>query len=143
MDENQYRQTYREVNAVPCVFERAILRRCGSCEYAQRLNIAEREAVSCKSGDARASCRNFLDIMHGKSMFAVRPEQENAPLPFGKEIKIQCGSLLGLQSEMSEPSPIDIHRLLDQAITKYGEVEKLPFETIVREVNAFKSRRKP
>lgn len=142
MDENQYRHIYHEVNTAPCVFERAILRRCGTCAHAQRLNIAEREAVGCQSESARPVCRDFLDIMYSKSVFAIRPEQEHSPLPFGKEIKIQCGGLLGLQSALTESGPIEIYPLLKQAIAEYGQIERLPFEHIMREVNAFKSRRK-
>jgi hypothetical protein len=142
MDENQYRQTYLEVNTAPCVFERAILRRCGTCPHAQRLNIAEREAVGCQSEKARPVCREFLDIMYSKSVFAIRPDQEHSPLPFGKEIKIQCGGLLGLQSALTESDQIQIYPLLKQAMAEYGQIEQLPFDQIVREVNAFKSRRK-
>lgn len=141
MDENQYRQAYQEINAQPCVFERAILRRCAVCRHAQRLNIAEREAVSCQSATSRTNCQQFLKLMHEKSLFAIKTENPDEPLPFGKEIKIQCGALLGLQSELSADAPIDISCALDEAVQKFGSLDALPFENIVREVTAFKTRR--
>lgn len=142
MDENEYRQTYQEFNSQPCVFERAVLRRCGVCRHAQRLNIAEREAVGCLSDAARPLCQQFLDIMHEKSLFAVKPEQSDAPLPFGKEIKIQCGALVGLQVELSMDSPVDIHDALSRAAADHGTMANLPFENIVRHVTAFQTRRR-
>jgi hypothetical protein len=142
MDENEYRQTYRQVNTLPCVFERAVLRRCGICQHAQRLNLAEREAVGCQSSIARPTCQQFLSVMHQKSVFAVRSEQADTPLPFGKEIKIQCGAILGLQTELGLVAPIDIHNALTQAAKVHGSIDTLPYENIVREVNAFKTRRR-
>jgi hypothetical protein len=141
MDENQYRQTYQQINAQPCVFERAILRRCAVCHHAQRLNIAEREAVSCQSETDRPSCQQFLELMHHKSLFAIKTENPDEPLPFGKEIKIQCGALYGLQAELAAETPIDISLALGDAVGKYGGLDALPFENIVREVTAFKTRR--
>ena len=141
MDENQYRQTYQQINALPCVFERAILRRCAVCHYAQRLNIAEREAVSCQSETDRSLCQQFLDVMHQKSLFAVKADNPDEPLPFGKEIKIQCGALRGLQTEMLADAPADINLILVNAVKKYSKLGNFPFENIVREVTAFKTRR--
>lgn len=141
MDENQYRQAYQEINAQPCVFERAILRRCAVCRHAQRLNIAEREAVSCQSETNRALCRHYLKLMREKSLFAIRSENPDDPLPFGKEIKIQCGALLGLKSELTADAPIEISLGLEEAVRKYDSLDALPFEKIIREVRAFKTRR--
>jgi hypothetical protein len=141
MDENQYRQTYQQVNALPCVFERAILRQCAICHHAQRLNIAEREAVSCQSESDRKLCREFLGLMHQKSQFAVKADNPDEPLPFGKEIKIQCGALLGLKTEMSADTPIDINLVLLEAVSRYSELEAFPFESLIREVTAFRTRR--
>lgn len=141
MDENQYRQTYQQINALPCVFERAILRRCAVCMHAQRLNIAEREAVSCQSESRRSLCQEFLELMHQKSLFAIKPENPDEPLPFGKEIKIQCGALLGLQTELAADAPVDISLVLEEVAQKYGGIDALPFENIVREVTAFRARR--
>jgi len=142
MDEQQYRQTYRQVNELPCVFERAILRRCGTCEDAQRLNLAEREAVKCLSGDSHKDCKEFLTIVHEKSAFAIGDRNPGEKLPFGKEIKIQCGSIVGLKGVLDrDNTDMGIHTLIHTATTASGDIDKLPFEIIVREISAFKSRR--
>ncbi|MFV1996902.1 MAG: hypothetical protein ACC641_02715 [Acidiferrobacterales bacterium] len=142
MDEQQYRETYRQVNELPCVFERAILRRCGTCEDAQRLNLAEREAVKCLSESSHHDCREFLDIVHEKSAFAIGLPIPGEKLPFGKEIKIQCGSIAGLKNVLDEDAEDPgIHALIRTATISCGDITSLPFEYIVREVSAFKSRR--
>lgn len=143
MDEAQYRETYQQVNALPCVFERAILRRCGSCDSAQRLNLAEREAVKCLSESSHKDCEEFLAIVHKKSAFAIGEQNPGEKLPFGKEIKIQCGSIAGLRNALDQnDKDLGIHALIDAVTTSSVGISNLPFENIVREVSAFKRRRR-
>ncbi len=142
MDEDQYRETYQHVNELPCVFERAILRLCGTCENAQRLNIAEREAVKCLSENSHKDCKEFLAVVHEKSAFAIGEQNPAEKLPFGKEIKIQCGSIAGLKSLLDKDgADLEIHALIQTATADSGGINNLPYENIVREVSAFKSRR--
>ena len=142
MDEDQYRETYRQINSLPCVFERAILRRCGTCGNAQRLNIAEREAVKCLSMISHKECKEFLENVHQKSAFAIGLPNPGEKLPFGKEIKIQCGSITAIRNEFDkEENKLGIHALIQTATTDSGNIDNLPFENIIREISAFKSRR--
>lgn len=142
MDEDQYRETYNEINTSPCIFERAILRRCGECDHAQRLNLAEREAVKCLSPISRKECIEFLELVHEKSSFAIGLPNPGEKLPFGKEIKIQCGSITALRNEVDkEDNKLGIHALIQTATTNSGNLDNLPFERIIREISAFKSRR--
>ncbi len=141
MDEDQYRATYQEINTSPCIFERAILRRCGECDKAQRLNLAEREAVKCLSPISRKDCQEFLELVHEKSSFAIGLPNPGEKLPFGKEIKIQCGSITALRTQFDkEENNLGIHALIQNATTDSGNINNLPFENIIREISAFKSR---
>ncbi len=144
MDEDAYRETYRRLNPLPCVFEKAILRACCHCGLARRLNLAEREAVACSDADAQHICRTVLDVLREKSLFAVQAAGETGPLPHGKEIRIQCGGLLGLRQAMGasveRSDAIDVPELLQSAIARYGDREALPYQEIVRAVSAFRSR---
>lgn len=143
MDEEQYRETYQQVNALPCVFERAILRRCGNCESAQHLNIAEREAIRCLSESSRKDCKEFLVVIHEKSAFAIGEQNPAEKLPFSKEIKIQCGSIAGLVNAFGKDSENPgVHTLIQTATTTSGDINNLPFENIIRDISSFKSRRK-
>ncbi|MEE8388335.1 MAG: hypothetical protein V3R65_07160 [Acidiferrobacterales bacterium] len=143
MDEEQYRETYQQINSLPCVFEHAILRRCGTCESAQHLNIAEREAVKCLSEALREDCKEFLAIIHEKSAFAIGQQTPGEKLPFGKEIKIQCGSIAGLRNALDKDGEdLGIHTLILNATTASGDINNLPFEKIIRDISAFTSRRR-
>ena len=143
MDEEKYRETYQKVNVLPCVFERAILRRCGTCESTQHLNIAEREAIGCLSESSHKDCKEFLVVIHEKSAFAIVKQNLAEKLPFSKEIKIQCGSILWLKSVSdADNADSEIHTLIQSAITASGGINNLPFEHIVRDISSFESRRK-
>jgi hypothetical protein len=144
MDEDIYRETYRRVNPLPCVFEKAILRTCCRCSLAQRLNLAEREAVACTASEAQQRCRGILESLHEKAIFTVRAPHETGPLPHGKEIRIQCGGLLGLSQTLHESEEVaaveDVDDLLRQAIDRYGDSRQLPYQDIVRAIAAYRNR---
>lgn len=144
MDEDAYRETYRRLNPLPCVFEKAILRACCHCGLARRLNLAEREAVACGEADAQHICRTVLDALHEKSVFTVQAPGETGPLPHGKEIRIQCGGLMGLRQAMGASAEgsdaADVVGLLRSAMARYGDREALPYQEIVRAISAFRNR---
>ncbi|MGM0594094.1 MAG: hypothetical protein ACQETD_06120 [Pseudomonadota bacterium] len=147
MDEKEFKKTFRDVNAAPCVFAKAILRRCAHCSRSQKLFIAEREAVACKSPGARQRCAEVLEILHQKAIFALRLPHPETVLPHGKELKVQCGGMLGLQQALRDENGAsdmieDIHDLLEGAVTEYREVDALPYGEVVKGITRFKPRGK-
>jgi len=144
MDENNYRDTYREINDLPCVYEKAILQRCCGCSLARHFNLAERIGVACTSNNAQNRCKKFLSILQQKSVFALQtPEQAQGELPHAKKIKIQCGGAIGLKSlENVQAGELDINTLLDRACELYGDIESLPYEELVRSVVHFEGRKR-
>ena len=147
MDEKEFKKTYRDVNEAPCVFAKAILRRCARCSRSQKLFIAEREAVACKSPGARQRCAEVLEVLHNKAIFALRLPHPEVVLPHGKELKVQCGGMIGLQQALldsEQPAEVveDIHDLLEEAVDDYGDVESLPYGEVVRGITGFKPRGK-
>lgn len=147
MDETEFKKTFRDVNGTPCVFAKAILRRCAGCSRSEKLFIAEREAVSCKSPGAHQRCLEVLTQLHDKAMFALHLPHPEQILPHGKELKVQCGGLLGLQqvlqkTDMATETVDDIHALLDQAIHEHGSVDSLPLADVIKAISHFKPRGK-
>jgi len=145
MDETEYKETYKKVNELPCTFSKAILRRCCNCRHAQKLLLAEREAMACLSPEGQQRCETLLPILRYKAAFALKLTDTDGKLPFGKEIKVQCGSMLGLQQELEanplqEPKVEDIYNLIDQAEAFYDSFEKFPFNEMVRTISHFKVR---
>lgn len=147
MDEKEFKKTFRDFNDAPCIFAKAILRRCAHCSRSQRVFIAEREAVACKSPGARQRCAEVLAVLHEKATFALRLPQPEMVLPHGKELKVQCGGMLGLQQallQQGEAAEVvdDIHDLLEEAIRDYSDVESFPYGEVVKGITRFKPRGK-
>jgi len=147
MDEKEFKKAFKDVNDAPCVFAKAILRRCCRCSRSQKLFIAEREAVACKSPGARQRCAEVLEVLHSKAIFALRLPHAESILPHGKELKVQCGGMLGLQQallpEQANAEVVeDINSLLEDAIEDFGTVEALPYGEVVKGITGFQPRAK-
>lgn len=147
MDEREFKKTFKDVNDAPCIFAKAILRRCCRCSRSQKLFIAEREAIACKSPGARQRCAEVLGRLRDKATFALRLPHPETVLPHGKELKVQCGGMLGLQQALlpdQPPSDVveDINNLLENALEDYGTVEALPYSEVVKGITSFQPRAK-
>ncbi len=146
MEENEFKSTYADYNSNPCAFYKAVLRRCAGCSRAQKVFIAEREAVACKSPGAQQRCKEVVQVMREKALFALKLTHLENALPHGKEIKVECGGLLGLQAairpEMQSETVADIHGLLDEAVQRHGSLDRLPYSEVVKFVVHYQSRPK-
>ena len=63
----------------------------------KRVHLADRECVSCKEEDSWKTCREFMQLLRVNAKFALKLTEIDGPLPHGKEIKVQNGSVIGLQ----------------------------------------------
>lgn len=142
-DENAYKQTYSELNALQCVFERGMLRRCLGCEQGIRRNIAEREAVGCRDREAQNFCGVFKQHLKQAAAFALKMTHPDDPLPHAKELKLQCGGLKGLQLAVSGKavdSVEDVYGLLRAAVEKFGELDNLPYQELNQSIREYEAR---
>lgn len=145
MDEDNFRSTYKLLNPDRCYFEKSITAKRCSCQYAIKFLLASREGVKCNNQESGKKCHLFLITLREHARFALKQTKVDAPLPHKKEIKIQVGGLLGLQSavEKSEEKNIkNIILLLNSAITKYKSIEKYPYDDIIQSVVNFEIRSK-
>ena len=143
LDENAYRDTYEKVNPLQCVFERAILRRCCGCEHVIRRNIAEREAAGCMEPSAQAQCAALKKQLRHAAAFTLKLPHPDEPLPHGKQLKLQCGGLLGMAHLLGEAGVevvANIYGVLSAALKKYGDLEKLPYQEIIQSIRAYEPR---
>lgn len=145
MDEREFKKAYAEVNDRPCVFAKAVLRRCAACSRAQKVFIAEREAVACLSPAGQARCADLVDRLRQNAMFALRLTQVDGPLPHGKEMKVECGGLLGLQS-VAQGRDVeqveDIDALVKEGLANWHDFEQFPYSRIAQWVVKYQPRRK-
>ena len=146
MDQDRFRQTYREMNERACLFEKSILSGRCSCSQSSRFCLAEREGVHCVSDQAQTQCDELLELLRHHARFTLKLNDASTVLPHGKAIRLQIGGLNGLfvsVTHTSQPpaSISDIHGLISQAIEAFGALDKLPFNEIIKQVAAYKGRR--
>lgn len=146
MDQDAFRRTYREVNAVYCAFEKSVLTNECACQRAERFCIAEREGVHCTSEPGQARCLRWLELLRDQARFALRTEEERRLLPHGKAIRLQVGGMRGLQQLLDtgdEPLVVgNVDGLLAEAEERFGALERLPFSAIMRAVAAYQVRKR-
>lgn len=146
MEEREFRQTYHELNERPCVFEKAILLNRGGCSRCRRVYLAEREGAACMSLADHLQCAAVSEALHHNARFALRLPKGDETLPHAKEVKVQCGGLLGLQQALDPEAAAeyvaDIHQLLSQALARHGDLEQLPYQQAVRRIVHYQARRR-
>lgn len=143
LDENAYRNAYTEVNPLQCVFERAILCRCCGCQHSIRRNIAEREAAGCLDAAAHALCAELKKELRRAAAFTLKLAHPDEPIPHTKELKLQCGGLLGVERTLlpDAAGPVaNISAVINAAAHQYGSLASLPFQEIVHAIHLYEPR---
>lgn len=146
MDQDAFRQTYREVNERFCAFEKSVLTNQCECSQADRFCIAEREGVHCNSDIGQARCLKLLELLREHARFALRTNpEEKALLPHGKAIRIQVGGMRGLKGVLTPDQPTpekidDVYATVAQAEQQFGSLDALPFSDIMPQIAAYKGR---
>ncbi|MEE9444521.1 MAG: hypothetical protein V3V19_02530 [Cocleimonas sp.] len=148
MDEKIYKDIYNELNPNRCIFEKAITnQRCG-CELKRRFVIANRECIACESESALKACTNTLDAMRDNARFSLKVVTVNGPMPHNKELQVQAGGMLALQSlvlndsSTTEKIVTNVNHTVELAIEKYGDLDSLPYGEIVKSIVKYQSRPK-
>jgi len=144
LNESAYKATYDEKVRLSCPFEKAILSRCADCEQARKFNIAEREAVACESAVARENCLTLNGLLHQNASFVLKLTRPDEPLPHAKEIKVQCGGLLGVQRLFDKGASLveNIHALALEVQRRFGSMQDVPYQGVIKEIGAYEGRRR-
>lgn len=142
-NEDAYKQARQTAIALPCPFERALLSRCVNCYKARRLLLAEREVVSCTEEAANATCIAFSQALHHNARFALHID-EHQPWPFGKEIRAECGGVLGLKEALGQDEHVaaDVSLLVEEGLARFGSLADFPYSAIMRAVVHYEPRKK-
>lgn len=132
MDEAAYRQKFAEVVARPCVFEKALLAGCVACECAQRMQIAEREAATCRDAASHSRCHELHDRLRHSFAFALGKIHDEEILPHAQEMRVQCGGLKGLQLVQSGVVEVEnVAVLSESALRQWGDWAGIPWSEVV------------
>lgn len=148
MDEENYHTTYQQLNTRPCIYSKAVFSRYFRCSHAENFYLADRIGISCSNTDAWQCCQVLHTHLQEIAHFALKrtPLASNESLPHAQELKLQIGGLLGIQKVLIAAQHIDdmpdIQQLLQQAQQQFGDLQRLPYNQIVRSITVFQPRRK-
>ncbi len=142
-NEDAYKLARRAYIEYSCPFERALLSRCVNCQRARKLNLAEREAIACSDPIVREHCLTFYQALHDNAQFALKINPD-APWPFGKEIRAQCGGVRGLAVALGADGDehTDAADTVLRALDELGSCEQFPYSQIMRAVVHFEPRKR-
>jgi len=124
-----------------CVFAKALLSRTASCELVHRRQIAERDLLECSSSVARINCSTLAALLHERARFALKLPSASRPLTHVQSLRLQCGGLAALRSELAHPEP-DVHRMVFDAMQRHGSLVDLPWASLVAALVAWEPRRR-
>ena len=142
-NEAAYKLARRAYIEFSCPFERALLSRCVSCQRSHKLNLAEREAIACGDPAVREHCIHFYNALHDNAQFALKITPD-APWPFGKEIRAQCGGVRGLATALGQEGDgtTDAAETVLRALNDFGACEQFPYSEIMRAVVHYEPRKR-
>ena len=142
-NEDAYKLARKAYIEHSCPFERALLSRCVACSRSRRLNLAEREAIACGDPAVREHCMAFYQALHENAQFALKINPD-APWPFGKEIRAQCGGVRGLAEALDHTGDeaADIAATVLQGRAQYGDHTEFPYSEIMRAVVHYEPRKR-
>ena len=166
-NEDAYKLARKAYIEYSCPFERALLSRCVSCGRARKLNLAEREAIACGDPAVREHCLSFYQALHENALFALKinppasrplpnppplagegakvaPKPINAPWPFGKEIRAQCGGVRGLAAALdgTADASTDIAATVLLGNERFGGSAGFPYSELMRAVVHYEPRKR-
>lgn len=142
-NEDAYKLARRAYIEFSCPFERALLSRCVNCDRSRKLNLAEREAIACGDPVVREHCIAFYNALHDNAQFALKINPD-APWPFGKEIRAQCGGVRGLAVALGAAGDehTDTAETVLQALKEMDSCEQFPYSQIMRAVVHYEPRKR-
>jgi hypothetical protein len=124
-----------------CVFAKALLAHMASCELVHRRQIAERDLLECTSPVARINCGTLAALLHERARFALKLPSPSRPLTHVQSLRLQCGGLAALRSELAS-AEADVHRMVGDAMERHGSLTDLPWATLVAALVAWEPRRR-
>ncbi len=146
MEQDIFRDVYKEMHARECLFQKAILSFLCHCSHSHKTCIAEREGIRCKDDAAQQQCAEFLLTIKEKARFSLK-SATTQNLSHSSNLRLQIGSLRGVRAlfnpKVIETEKIaDIYTLISQARMEFKQLERLPFDKIIPYIGRYEGRRK-
>jgi hypothetical protein len=123
-----------------CCFADALSARVAGCSKALKSTRQYRRTTCCTNGEAHALCAAWMNHLRTGSRFALGAQHTPSALPRGTAVKLQCGGLLGMRDLVEQQPSVrirDVSILLKRAISRFGSLQDVPMEPVIRRVQAF------
>lgn len=145
MDQDAFRDTYREANIRGCAFEKSVQNGRCRCSHSETICIAERQGIGCDNDERQQLCLELLEVLRHQSRFALKIHDEHMPLMHSASLRVQIGGLRGLHSALYPDDEIpamiaDISELVADAKERWDGFDELPFQAIIKQIAAFEGR---
>ena len=130
-----------------CPFSATLVKNDFACRHATQVIRRGGTEFACRSEQAHTRCRQLYEHSKQAALPAFGVEDDLTQMPQSVPVKIQFGSLLGLQRIMGDRAPggdriEDIDALVAAAISYYGAIDSVPYDQLVTNITSWKLSRR-
>jgi hypothetical protein len=130
-----------------CPFSATLARDDFACHRATQVIRRGGVEFACQSEQAHTRCRQLFELSKQAALPAFGVEDDLTQMPQSVLVKIQFGSLLGLQRIMGDQAPgsnriEDIDSLVADCISHYADLGLVPFDQLVADITGWKLSRR-
>jgi hypothetical protein len=130
-----------------CAFSATLMGNDYGCRHARAVTRRGGPDVACTSPEAQVRCGRLFEAFKLASLPIFGYEDDLLSMPHSCLVKMQFGGLLGLQRvlapEKGEVTSIsDICGLVDEAESRFGVLDGIPYNELVNDITNYKLRRR-
>lgn len=130
-----------------CPFSATLARADYACQRASQVVRRGGAEFLCTDNTAHARCRQFFDACKILTLATLGLEDDLTQVPQGTLVKIQFGSLAGLQRITTGPNTpgqtVDnIDALLESAGSRFGGTEQIPCADLLDDIRQYRLARR-
>ncbi len=127
-----------------CAFSGTLMGGGFGCDQAEQVIRRGGPDIACQSQTAHERCEELFQRMKAAALPAFGVEDDLLSMPHSVLVKIQFGGLLGLQHQEGDNAAVvkNVHALVNQALQKHGDLNSIPYSSLVTEMTSYKLKRR-
>ncbi len=129
-----------------CAFSATLIRGEFGCRHAIEVTRRSGPDIACTVEASHRRCAELHAAMKTVGLAAFAMPDDPAATPHSAMIKIQFGGLFGLQrlleTDTAATEVADIDSLIAAAIDHYGEIGRIPCQSLANDITGYSLRRR-
>lgn len=127
-----------------CAFSAPLIAGTFGCRQAEAVTRRGGPDIACRSAAASGRCEAVHERVKTATLASLGLEDDLTTVPHSTLVKIQYGTLLGLQrlGGAATDSIPDIDAALEQALARYGSVASVPAPELLPDITEYKLKRR-